>query len=90
MRLDRACNANREAMLIALGEEQLQVARIGDVAGFEQHRRHVGRLEHGEPGEAVIGGLEVDALIGELVLEQIGEARRGVHRLALRQVDQDR
>src|SRR3546814_7438541 len=62
---------------------------VRDEAGFEQHRRGIGRLQHDEGGEAVRGGAEFD-LVGRLALEQPREVGGEVHRLALGEVEQDR
>ena len=69
--------------------EEVGVALVRDIAGLEQDRRHVGRLQHQQRRHAMEARLGRHQRLG-LAAEQSREAGRRVHRLALRQVDQDR
>src|SRR3546814_263483 len=89
MDLHRLADAARDLLLPRGRDEECDVVPVRDEAGFEQHRRGIGRLQHDEGGEAVRGGAEFD-LVGRLALEQPREVGGEVHRLALGEVEQDR
>jgi hypothetical protein len=64
------------AAALARGEEG-HVLFIGEVAGLEQHRGHVRRLQHDQRGEAVIVGWNGDERRG-LAVEESCEGGRWV------------
>src|SRR3546814_20514689 len=87
--LYRGEHAARDFLLTRLRSEEIGVVLVRDKAGFEQHRRRVGRLQSDKGREAVGVGAEMH-LVCRLTLEQAREIRRDVHSLALREVEKDR
>src|SRR4051812_12479946 len=53
MRFDRAANAIGDLALSLTRKEEARIARVGHIAGLEQHRGRIRRLEHAKAGKAV-------------------------------------
>ncbi len=88
MTIDRA-NQCRDDLGAVRGQiEFLFLLGIGHVADLDQDRGNVGRLEDREAGIAVRIPQQLRDP-AEFLHQIVGEDLRGVHRLALRQVDQD-
>src|SRR3546814_12625683 len=64
------------------------VARVGEIAGFEQDGRDVGGFQDDQRGEAVIVRAEGEEG-GGLPLQELREVGGKVHAFALREVDED-
>src|SRR3546814_13292091 len=64
------------------------VARVGEIAGFEQDGRDVGGFQDDQRGEAVIVRAEGEEG-GGLPLQALREVGGKVHAFALREVDED-
>ena len=85
MGLDRPAHAERDLLPAFGGLDVRRVDRIGEVAGLEQDRGHVGRLEHDERGEAVEIGPEREEGLGLAMRDAL--AASGRVRVAMTRAD---